>query len=119
MFALPMSAQQSGVSPAFAYGSPLSAVPVISQTAPQRRVEALRDVLEMMAENLDLSHQQKDQLETLLGRQHELLAALHQHTDLSDQQKSAQFQEIRRQTRQQFAAMLTPQQRREFESMMR
>jgi len=73
----------------------------------------------MMADSLDLSRQQKDQLETLLERQRDLLVALHQHAEVSDQQKSAQFQQIRCQTKEQFAAMLTSQQRREFESMTR
>lgn len=111
--------QQTGVPQEFAFASVPNVPTSTAKTAQPRTIQGQRDVLELVAQNLDLSHQQKYQLETLLGRQHELLVALHQHTEMSDEQKSAQFQEIRRQTKEQFVATLTPTQRRNFESMMR
>jgi Spy/CpxP family protein refolding chaperone len=93
--------------------------PVASQNLQPRSIQGQCDVLELMADKLDLSMQQKSQVEALIGHQHEQLAALHQHIDISDEQKSAQFQQIRRQTKEQFAAILTREQRREFESLMR
>ena len=114
-----MHGQQAGLPQGFAFASAPNVPTSTAKTAHPRTIQGQQDVLELVAQNLDLSHQQKYQLETLLGRQHDLLLALHQHTDMSDEQKSAQFQEIRRQTKEQFAAMLTPTQRRNFESMIR
>lgn len=115
-----MAAQEANSAPAaFAYTSRPSQPAVGSQTQKPRSIQGQRDVLELVGDKLDLSNQQKYQLETLMGHQHQLLAALHQHTDMSDEQKSEQFQQIRRQTKEQFVAILSRQQRHEFESMMR
>jgi hypothetical protein len=110
--------QEVAVPQGLAFAGPSNAPIPVSKSAP-RAIQGQQDVLQLVAQNLNLSHQQKYQLETLLERQHELLVGLHQHTDMSDEQKSAEFQQIRRQTKEQFAAILTSQQRREFESMMR
>ena len=114
-----INAQQPGVSTGNAFASRPTEQTTAQQNRRPRTIQGQRDVLEMIGENLELSHQQKYQLESLIGRQRQMLTALHQHTDLSDEQKSAQFQAIRRQTKEQFVAILTRQQREEFESMMR
>lgn len=112
-------AQQAAVAQGFAFADPSNTPISVSKTAPPKAIQGQQDVLELVAQNLNLSHQQKYQLETFLGHQHDLLVALHQHTEMSDEQKSAEFQQIRRQTKEQFAAILSREQRREFESMMR
>jgi Spy/CpxP family protein refolding chaperone len=114
-----MLAQEGSVSPGFDFASSASQPSVASQNPKPRSIQGQRDVLELMADKLDLSGQQKGQVEALIGYEHQQLAALHQHLDLSDEQKSAQFQQIRRQTKEQFVAILTREQRREFESLMR
>jgi Spy/CpxP family protein refolding chaperone len=93
--------------------------PVASQNLQPRSTQGQCDVLELMADKLDLSMQQKSQVEELIGHEHQQLSALHQHLDVSDEQKSTEFQQIRRQTKEQFAAILTREQRREFQSLMR
>jgi Spy/CpxP family protein refolding chaperone len=113
-----MRAQQASVSPVFEFAG-ASQPPVASQNLKQRSIQGQCDVLELMADKLDLSMQQRSQVEALMGHEHEQLAALHQHVDISDEQKSAEFQQIRRQTKEQFATILTREQRREFESLMR
>jgi hypothetical protein len=112
-------AQQPDNSPSFSFTGTNNQPSAATHDLKPRTIEGQRDVLELMADNLDLSSQQKSELSALMGRQHELLAAMHQHTDLTDDQKSAQFQQIRRQTKEQFVAMLTQQQKKEFQSMMR
>jgi plasmid maintenance system antidote protein VapI len=114
-----MRAQQATVSAGFDFASSASQPSVASQNLKPMPLQERRDVLELVADKLDLSMQQKSQVETLIGHEHQQLTALHQHIDISDEQKSAQFQQIRRQTKEQFAAILTHEQRREFESMMR
>lgn len=109
-----IAAQEAGRVPVFAYANQPSLA-----SAPSQPSLAPHNVLEMMSDKLDLSGQQKLQLQTLIERRQQLLAALHQHTELSDDQKTAQFQRIRQQTKEQFAAMLTPEQKRDFEKMMR
>ena len=111
-------AQQASVSPEFAFGKG-SQPSAVSKSVTPRPIQGQRDVLELVGANLHLSVQQRSQLETLMGHQHELLAQLHQRAELSDEQKSTEFQQIRRQTKEQFVAILSHQQRREFESMMR
>ena len=115
----PMVLAQASGGPAFSFSGSNSQPSVSAHDLKPRAIEGQRDVLELMADSLDFSSRQKSQLSTLMGRQHDLLAAMHQHTDLTDEQKSAQFQLIRRQTKEQFVAMLTQQQKKEFQSMMR
>lgn len=112
-------AQQAGSGSAFSFSGSNSQPSVSAHDFKPRAIEGQRDVLELMADSLDFSSDQKSQLSTLMGHQHDLLAAMHKHTDLTDEQKSAQFQQIRRQTKEQFVAMLTQQQKKEFQSMMR
>ena len=76
-------------------------------------------MLELMADKLDFSAQQKLQLQKLIDREHQSIAELHQNTQMSDEQKSTNFQQIHRQTKEQFEAMLTPGQQREFRKMTR
>lgn len=112
-------AQQASVSPEFAFAGNGSQPSAVSKSVAPRPIQGRRDVLELVGENLHLSVRQRSQLETLMGHQHELLAQLHERAELSDEQKNAEFQQIRRQTKEQFVAILSHQQRREFESMMR
>jgi len=119
LFVPALLAQQASVSPELAFAGNVSLPSAVSKSVVSRPIQGQRDVLELVGENLHLSMQQRSQLETLMGHQHELLAQLHQRAELSDDQKNAEFQQIRRQTKEQFAAILSRQQRREFESMMR
>jgi plasmid maintenance system antidote protein VapI len=119
LFASALLAQQASVSREFAFAGNESQPSAASKSGKPRPIQGQRDVLELVGEKLQLSVQQRSQLETLMGHQHELLAQLHQRAELSDEQKNAEFQQIRRQTKEQFVAILSHQQRREFESMMR
>ena len=76
-------------------------------------------MLELMADKLDFSAQQKLQLQKLIDREHQSIAELHQNTQMTDEQKSANFQQIQAQTKGQFVAMLAPGQLREFKKMTR
>jgi Spy/CpxP family protein refolding chaperone len=114
-----MRSQQANASPGFDFASSGNQPSVASENLKARSIQGQRDVLELMADKLDLSMQQKSQVEELIGHEHQQLSALHQHLDVSDEQKSADFQQIRRQTKEQFAAILTREQRREFQSLMR
>jgi hypothetical protein len=59
------------------------------------------------------------QLRTLIERQQQMVSALHQSNRLDDQQKQIESEQIRQQTKEQFIAMLTPEQRRQFGWMSR
>ena len=81
-------------------------------------VQGQRNVLEMVAEQLDLSAVQKGEVEDLLHAEQEQVTALHQDLKSSDAQKSALFRQIRQQTKDRFIAVLTQDQRREFSRIM-
>jgi Spy/CpxP family protein refolding chaperone len=81
-------------------------------------IQGQRNVLEIVADQLDLSDGQKIELQSLLEKQQEQVAALHQDLNSTDAQKSARFREIRRQTKDRFVAVLTEEQRREFNRIM-
>jgi Spy/CpxP family protein refolding chaperone len=114
-----MRSQQANPLPGFDFAGSGNQPSIASENLKARSIPGKCDVLELMADKLDLSMQQKSRVEELIGHEHQKLAALHQHIDISDEQKSAEFQQIRRQTKEQFAAILTREQRREFESSMR
>ena len=81
-------------------------------------IQGQRNVLEMVAEQLDLSDGQKIDLQSLLQKEQEQVAALHQDLNTTDAQKSVRFREIRRRTKNSFVAVLTADQRREFNRIM-
>ena len=89
-----------------------------SKVAQPTGIQGQRSVLEMVAEQLDLSDGQKLELQNLLQAEQEQVAALHQDLDSTDAQKSARFRQIRQQTKDRFVAGLTPEQRREFNRIM-
>ncbi len=89
-----------------------------SKAAQPMVIQGQRNVLEMVAEQLDLSGGQKLELQNLLQAEQEQVAALHQDLDSTDAQKSARFRQIRQQTKDRFVAGLTPEQRREFNRIM-
>jgi hypothetical protein len=72
----------------------------------------------MVAEQLDLADGQKIELQNLLQEEQEQVAALHQDLNSTDTQKSVRFREIRRQTKDRFIAVLTEEQKREFNRIM-
>lgn len=115
--ALAAAAQTGGASPAFALASQPSQ-PVSAQ-AGESQFKGSLDVLELMADKLDFSAQQKLQLQQLISQEHLSVAKLHQNTQMSDEQKSAGFQQIQAQTKEHFVAMLTSAQQREFRKMTR
>lgn len=90
----------------------------VTKTAQPAVIQGQRNVLEMVAEQLDLSDGQKFELQSLLQQEHKQLTALHQDLNSTDAQKSARFREIRRQTKNSFVAVLTADQRREFDRIM-
>lgn len=89
-----------------------------SKAAQPTGIQGQRNVLEMVAEQLDLSAGQKIELQNLLRAEQEQVAALHQDLDSTDAQKSARFHQIRQQTKNSFVAVLTGEQRREFNRIM-
>src|SRR5579884_4402661 len=89
-----------------------------SKAAQPAVIQGQRNILEMVAEQLDLSNGQKIDLQNLLEKEQEQVAALHQDLKATDAQKSASFRRIRQQTKDSFVAVLTPEQRREFNRIM-
>lgn len=81
-------------------------------------IQGQRNVLEMVAEQLDLSDGQKIELQNLLQKEQEQVAALHQDLNSTDAQKSARYRQIRQKTKDSFVAVLTSEQRREFSRIM-
>jgi len=115
--AVAAAAQTSGAGPVFNFASE-AALPVSTQ-AREAQFKGSRDVLELIADKLDFSDQQRLQLQKLIDREHQSIAELHQNTQMTDEQKSANFQQIQAQTKGQFVAMLAPGQLREFKKMTR
>lgn len=89
-----------------------------SKAAQPAVIQGQLNILEMVAEQLDLSAGQKIELQNLLRAEQEQVAALHQDLDSTDAQKSARFHQIRQQTKNSFVAVLTGEQRREFNRIM-
>ena len=89
-----------------------------TKAAQPAAIQGQRNVLEMVAEQLDLSDGQKIELQGLLQKEQEQVAALHQDLNSTDAQKSARCHQIRQQTKSSFIAVLTPEQRREFNRIM-
>jgi len=114
--AIAAAAQTTG-GPAYNFAS--QPTQPISAQAGEAQFKGSRDVLELMADKLDFSDRQKLQLQQLIDREHQSIAELHQNAQMSDEQKTASFQQIQAQTKGQFVAMLTPGQHREFRKMMR
>jgi hypothetical protein len=112
-----MHAQQAQ-SGSFSYTSAPGRASAAAQVGKQATIQGQRNILELMADHLELSSSQKLQLRSLLDHQQEQVSALHQDIQLSDDGKREQFQEIKRQTREDFLAMLTAPQKREFSRMM-
>jgi Spy/CpxP family protein refolding chaperone len=81
-------------------------------------IQGQRNVLEMVAERLDLSDRQKIELQSLLKNEQEQVAELHQDLKATDAQKSAKYRQIRLETKNSFVAVLTQEQRREFNRIM-
>ena len=111
---LPVQAAEKG---SMAYAS-VSQPATKSQTTEPTLIQGQRNVLEMVADQLDLSNEQQSELQNLLQRQQEQVAALHEDLTSSDAEKSAKFHQIRQQTKQQFVAVLTRDQKREFNRIM-
>jgi hypothetical protein len=114
----PLVAAQSGRQ-AFAFAGPTGRDSITTLASQQRYSQGQRNILELMADRLDFSGQQSSQLQILMGRQQQMLAALHQNSRLDDQHRQELSEAIRQQTKDQFIAMLTPEQRRQFGWMQR
>jgi len=112
----PAMVAQSGASQAFGFASQTDQT---RQARQQRPGQGPRHILEIMADRLEFSDRQRLQLNNLLERQQQMMSAMHQNTQIGDQQKQAQAQQIRQHTKEQFVAMLTPEQRRQFGWMLR
>lgn len=112
-------AQRAVAAPVFAYASTPAGATATSTIHRQHPSEGQRNVLEMIADNLDFSAAQRSHLQSLLDRQQDSLVTLHQSTEANDEQKRLAFQKIRQQTKQEFVAMLTPAQKRAFADMTR
>ncbi len=72
---------------------------------------------ERMAQALNLTEEQKSQIQPILQQQRQKLEALRNDNSLSQQQKREQFQQIREQTRSQINAILTPDQQQKMQQM--
>ena len=81
-------------------------------------IQGQRNVLEMIAEQLDLSDGQNIELQNLLQLEQQRVAALHQDLNSTDAQKNARYRQIRQETKNGFVTVLTVEQRREFNRIM-
>jgi hypothetical protein len=115
--ALMAVAQTRNAGPSFNFAS--QPTQPVSAEAGEAQFKGSRDVLELIADKLDFSDRQKLQLQKLINHEHQSIAELHQNTQMSDEQKSTTFRQIQAQTKEQFVAMLTPGQQREFTKMTR
>ena len=117
LFAPAIAAQDGQRS--FGFASQTVRDSVTTVAGQQRYGQGQRNILELMADRMDFSGQQILQLQGLMGRQQQMLAMLHQNNRLDDQHKQELSDAIRQQTKDQFIAMLTPEQRRQFGWMQR
>jgi Spy/CpxP family protein refolding chaperone len=70
-----------------------------------------------IAQQLNLTDQQKQQLQSMRQAQRQQIAAVKQDSSLTDQQKQEKIQQIREQGRTQFESVLTPDQKTKLQQM--
>ncbi|MGH9431200.1 MAG: Spy/CpxP family protein refolding chaperone [Terriglobia bacterium] len=73
--------------------------------------------LARLTRQLNLTQDQRDKIKPVLQDQHKQMMALRQDTSLSREQRRAKFMELRKSTRQQIQANLTPDQVTKFQQM--
>jgi Spy/CpxP family protein refolding chaperone len=83
----------------------------------ERMGEHRKDMAARMAEKLNLSAQQQEQLKPILQKQHEQAKAIWQDSALTKDQKKEKMQALRQQTKSQMDAVLTPEQQQQMEQM--
>jgi len=82
-----------------------------------RMEERLHDRLEHLTKALNLTDDQQTEIAALFHKEGEELRDLFQNQDLSDDDKKAQFKEIREKFHAQIAALLTPEQQETFKQL--
>jgi Spy/CpxP family protein refolding chaperone len=93
-----------------------------SQTDDQQQHRMARrghrgESMEMMAEKLNLTDQQKQQVKDLHQKTMEQARAIRNDSSLSDADKKQKLQDLHKQTREQFLSMLTPEQKQQLKEM--
>ncbi len=74
-------------------------------------------MFDRMAQQLNLTEQQKSQIQPILQAQHQQMGALRSDTSLTAEQKRQRAKQIREQTHSQIQAILTPEQQKQLEEM--
>lgn len=116
------------ISAVMATGLVLGSLPVVAQTATEQQNQTTEqqqgemrghwrhhrgDQMERMAQKLNLSEQQKDQLKPILQQSREQAKATKDDTSLTQEQKREKLQTLRQQTRSQVNGVLTPAQQQQ------
>jgi protein CpxP len=76
-----------------------------------------RDPLAAMSKNLNLTDEQKSKLQPLFEDQHKQVQSVMQDSSLTQEQKHAKIDEIRKATHQQVMSVLTPEQQNQMKQM--
>ncbi len=85
--------------------------------APERGKAAPGDRLKELAEQLNLTDEQKEKLKPIVQEQAEKLKALREDTTLSQQDKIAKFREIQQAGQEKIKAILTPEQQQKMDKL--
>ena len=91
--------------------------PEQQQQLKDMRAQAQQRGLDRMAKALNLSDQQKQQIQPILEAQHQQLDALRNNTSLTSDQRREQSQQLRQQTQSQINNILTPEQQQQAQQM--
>jgi Spy/CpxP family protein refolding chaperone len=70
-----------------------------------------------MAQHLNLTDQQKTQIQQIFQAQHTQVQSIQQDTSLTPQQKQDKFRQLRESTHEQVTAVLTPEQQQQLQQM--
>jgi Spy/CpxP family protein refolding chaperone len=76
-----------------------------------------RDAMQGLSERLNLTEEQKAAIKPIMAAETNELKAVHQDGSLSNEQKAAKIQEIRKNSREKINAILTPEQQKKFAEM--
>jgi Spy/CpxP family protein refolding chaperone len=87
------------------------------QQQPRGRLGHRGERMQMMAEKLNLTDQQKQQVKDLRQKTMEQARAIRNDSSLSDADKKQKLQDLHKQTREQFLSMLTPEQKQQLKEM--
>jgi Spy/CpxP family protein refolding chaperone len=89
----------------------------MAQMHKEHMTEGRQHFGERMAQKLNLSQQQQDQLKPILEKQREQAKAIWQDNSLTQEQKKEKMQAIRKDTQAQLNTILTPEQQQQWQQM--